>query len=353
MQQTIGRLAALVLSVALLAGLGVSPATAKSIDQGCETDAMRHDSVSDELCATEDSPIDDSRAAKSETKSTRDIEPRNVDPVPRPIRTITEGQSTTFTVPTPVNRQTLRCVTAGAGGVGFVHPTASGVTRPNDEPLTCGSGTSRTDYGLCLGPYTVEITRVDDRLSNQPSGQRIRVTTNAQDDTNDAGTLTIPYMLHGTRTQTTYPESADPVTTRGVECTLVYETPVTVKINPARRPGMTAAVALHAPSREYLSTPSTSTWTCTQAVIDAGVQCSLNDVISTTTQPTFPTPRRCVVIVTVASNGKGFGSTNCLPRSQAPAGWDNLPACPLSTHTDDMNALPVDSSDRKRCVARN
>lgn len=82
---------------------------------------MLHDSVSDELCATEDSPIDDSRTAKSETKSTtsvepqnvkprneepqniepRNIEPRNIEPVPRPIRTITEGQSTTFTAPNP------------------------------------------------------------------------------------------------------------------------------------------------------------------------------------------------------------------------------------------------------------
>ena len=80
MQQTVRRLAAFVLSVALLAGLGVSPATAKSVDQGCETDAMLHDSVSDELCATEDSPIDDSRAAKSETKSTTNVEPRNIEP---------------------------------------------------------------------------------------------------------------------------------------------------------------------------------------------------------------------------------------------------------------------------------
>ena len=208
MQQTMRRLAAFVLSVALLAGLGVNPATAKSVDQGCETDAMLHDSVSDELCATEDSPIDDSRAAKSETKSTtnvepryvkprnieprnieprnieprnieprnieprnieprnieprnieprnvepRNIEPRNVEPMPRPIRTITEGQSTTFTVPTPRNRQELYCspattvytiTTVYVDGVPFSHHYVQNQARDRTLPCHLGRNDHRT-----------------------------------------------------------------------------------------------------------------------------------------------------------------------------------------------------------------
>ena len=72
--------------------------------------------------------------------------------------------------------------------------------------------------------------------------------------------------------------------------------------------------------------------------------------------------------MTVAKNGRGFGSTNCLTKAQIASFEDeirakhsdeqainvsDLPTCPESTHTDVMNALPDDASGRKRCVARN
>ena len=89
--------------------------------------------------------------------------------------------------------------------------------------------------------------------------------------------------------------------------------------------------------------------------------------MSTTVENDFPTPSGCTVVVTVAKNGKGFGSTNCLTSAQID-GYEaesrakhsdeqginvaDLPTCPESTHSDVMNALPADASGRKRCVAR-
>ena len=361
MQHAVRRLAGLALSVALLAGLGVSPASAKIIDQSCEDDAMLHDSVSGELCATEDSPIDDSQTAKSETESTKNIVPRNVDPPePRPIRTINEGQSTTFTAPNPSDRRIVkRCANYGDTRVRPVSKFRSDGTLVCDYTVGVPGASARTSistFGPCRGPYTVEILTPDSRLEHV-GGRRIKVTTSTSDNLDDTGTIEVEYFLVGTSTNTFQgSQSTTASTSVSSSCTLLETT--RVKVNTARRPGMTAAVSRHAPAQEYLDTPSTTTWECTQEVIDAGVQCVLGSTISTTVQPTFPTPRGCVVIVTV--NDRGFGSTSCLPRNQALShgtmigvNIDSLPTCPLSTHTDDMNALPTDSSDRQRCVARN
>ena len=76
---------------------------------------------------------------------------------------------------------------------------------------------------------------------------------------------------------------------------------------------MTEVVALHAPSAAWLGDTTTTTWTCTQAIIDEGVQCDLNAVVSTTRANEFPTPSGCVVIVTVAKNGRGHGSYGVSP----------------------------------------
>ena len=88
--------------------------------------------------------------------------------------------------------------------------------------------------------------------------------------------------------------------------------------------------------------------------------------------PEFPTPRGCVVVVTVASDGKGHGSTNCLTSTEVAQYEEqieanilaqtgnavdlniaSLPRCPDSTTPEALGALDPDSTGRKRCVARN
>ena len=192
-------------------------------------------------------------------------------------------------------------------------------------------------------------------------GRRVRVSTDANDNLDDTGSIEVTYTLNGSRTITWYgPPDIDVyiATTMTADCSL--ENTVRVDVRPASRPGMTVAVAIHAPPQEYLNTPSTVTWTCTEEIIEAGVQCTAGSVFSTTTMPTFPTPRSCVVVVTVASNGRGHGSTGCFTSDEAASFGDmidvdinSLPDCPLSTAPADLNELPDDSSGRKRCVARN
>ena len=222
-------------------------------------------------------------------------------------------------------------------------------------------------FGVCSGPYTLEIITRDSRV--QTSGNQIRVTTTPSgQDTDDAGTVQVAYLLHGTRTVTHVRSSGDQITTFDTASCALTPDPVTVEVRRGTRPAMTAAVAVHAPSTEYLSTPSTVTWECTQVLVDAGVQCALNSVISTTTQPTFPTPLGCRIVVTVSENRPGHGSTNCLTSDGIAAHedtinngepedeWldvDSLPPCPLSTAPADLEALDLDSSGRKRCVATN
>ena len=86
------------------------------------------------------------------------------------------------------------------------------------------------------------------------------------------------------------------------------------------------------------------------------------------TPPTVTTPRGCRIVVTVSENRPGHGSTNCLTSDGIAAHedtinngkpedeWldvDSLPPCPLSTAPADLEALDLDSSGRKRCVATN
>ena len=366
MQQTMRRLAALALSVALLAGLGVSPATAKSIDQSCEPDTMLHNSVSDELCATEDSPIDDSRTAKSETKSTtdvepRNVEPRNVEPPPRPIRTIREGQSTTFTAPNPSDRRTVtQCANFAderakpapqfrTDGT-LVCDYRITVHKPGEASHVTVTGNSASMFGPCRGPYTVEIVTPDSRVEHA-GGKRIRVTTSTSDNLDDTGTIEVEYFLVGTSTRTWQPRYEEPVEWT-TECTLLGT--VRVQVNAARRPGMTAAVSKYSPSDAWINDTTTVNWTCDQTLLDhlaaesIPAYCDLGDKVETTTDNEWPTPRGCVIVVTVSD--RGHGSTGCVTNNQAASIGDtkgythsDLPVCP--------DPLPPDKG--YRCVARN
>ena len=291
---------------------------------------------------------------------------------PAPIRTITEGQSTTFAPPVPADRQNIRgCVTSIPGNSKTFFAAGGCYWRSNGDVeyrYYFDSGHSSTlVFGVCSGPYTLEVITRDSRV--QTSGNQIRVTTTPSgQDTDDAGTVQVAYLLHGTRTVTHVQIGGGQITTFDTASCALTPDPVTVEVRRGTRPAMTAAVAVHAPSTEYLSTPSTVTWECTQVLVDAGVQCALNSVISTTTQPTFPTPRGCRIVVTVSENRPGHGSTNCLTSDGIAAHedtinngkpedeWldvDSLPPCPLSTAPADLEALDLDSSGRKRCVATN
>ena len=235
-------------------------------------------------------------------------------------------------------------------------------------PVCCGSNHgnltsySVSTFGPCRGPYTVEVLTADSRVEHA-GGRRIKVTTSTSDNLDDTGTVEVEYFLVGTSTHTfaqTNPGAT--VHTSTSECTLLRTAHVEVRA--ASRRGMTAAVSRHAPPQEWLDGTTTSNWTCDQTLLDwlaaqdppIPAYCDLGDKVETTTENEFPTPRSCVVIVTVARNGRGHGSTSCLPRSQAPAGWNSLPNCPDSTDPAVMNELPGDNADdnnRKRCVARN
>ena len=305
-------------------------------------------------------------------------------PTTPPIRIITEGQTTTFTVPNPQNRQELYCspatristtTTVVIDGISYSTTTyktrkagtyylPSGTERSSDEPFTCGSGADRATYGVCQGPYTVELFSRDSRLGT--TGNQIQVTTTPSGQgNNDSGPLEIVYYLNGTRVRTSASSVGEPDIVENIGCTLQETTRVEVRLG--TRPGMTAAVSQHAPPQEWLDGTTTTNWTCTQELIDyyrdelqSLAPCTLGDEVETTTKNTFPTPSGCVVVVTIAANGRGFGSTSCLPQAQLESHGtmigvdiDTLPSCPLSTDTDDMNAIPEDSSERKRCVARN
>ena len=293
---------------------------------------------------------------------------------PAPIRTITEGQSTTFAPPVPADRQSIRdCVTSLPGNSKTFFEEGGCYQRSNGDVeyrhYFSSAPSSTTVFGVCSGPYTLEVITRDSRV--QTSGNRIRVTTTPSgQDTDDAGTVQVAYLLHGTRTVTfvRFVGLVGQITIFDTASCALTPDPVTVEVRRGTRPGMTAAVAVYAPSTEYLSTPSTVTWECTQVLVDAGVQCALNSVISTTTQPTFPTPRGCRIVVTVSENRPGYGSTNCLTSDEIAAHedtinngkpedeWldvDSLPPCPLSTAPADLEALDLDSSGRKRCVATN
>ena len=291
---------------------------------------------------------------------------------PAPIRTITEGQSTTFAPPVPADRQNIRgCVTSIPENSKTFFAAGGCYWRSNGDVeyrYYFDSGHSSTlVFGVCSGPYTLEVITRDSRV--QTSGNQIRVTTTPSgQDTDDAGTVQVAYLLHGTRTVTHVQIGGGQITTFDTASCALTPDPVTVEVRRGTRPAMTAAVAVHAPSTEHLSTPSTVTWECTQVLVDAGVQCALNSVISTTTQPTFPTPLGCRIVVTVSENRPGHGSTNCLTSDGIAAHedtinngkpedeWldvDSLPPCPLSTAPADLEALDLDSSGRKRCVATN
>ena len=333
--------------------------------------------------AAEDEPDCDpkQRACMSETARTARAT-RNVDPPPRLMSTFREGQTTTFTAPVPSDKQPVtRCANAArSAGKAPVAPTPQfrsdgtlvcdytiGVPDP-DAPGRYVVRSSISTFGPCRGPYTVEPTTADSRVQVASGNRRVRVATSTSDNLDDTGTLVIGYLLHGTSTRTFKARHDAEAQTSEVECTLT-ET-VRVEVRSARRRGMTDAVARHAPALSYLNSPSTVTWTCTQEIIDEGVQCELDTVVSRTRTPTFPTPRGCTIIVTVAkdSDGKSFGSTACLTSNQVAAYEDqirsthpdeggidvsSLPKCPDSTAPADMNALPTDSSDRQRCVAKN
>ena len=291
----------------------------------------------------------DGRSARSETRAANGEEP----PAPPLIRTITEGQGFTYTAPIPQNRQIVKCSSNGAHWV-------TAADQPTNESIYCGTGNdgAGTTWGVCNGPWSVEVLSHDIRITTA-GGRRIRVTTDANNHLDDTGTIEVAYALRGRRSVTWQgPYGSTPVTTYD-DCALINT--VRVNVRPAGRPGMTAAAAIHAPSAEYLSTPSTHTWTCTAEVIEAGVNCTEGDVISTTDTPTFPTPRGCRIVVTVSQDDRGgHGSTACLTSGEAAAFGDmigldinTLPACPMSTAPADLDALSLDSSGRQRCVARN
>ena len=304
---------------------------------------------------------------------------RSTDPLPRPIRTINEGKSTTFTVPNPSasDQQIVTECVPFAGRRGRAKPIPQ--FRP-DGTLVCDysigvdyvDGVAKTattssisTFGPCRGPYTVEVISRDSRVEHA-GGRRIRVTTSISDNLDDTGSLGVEYFLVGTSTRTfaqTYPGAT--VQTSTTECSILKTTHVQVK-HAARR-GMSAAVSRYAPSNDWLDGTTTVTTTCEQfQAADPDVVCDAGTSTMTTTDHEFPAPRGCLILVTVAKIGKSFGSTGCLTADQMAVVVAEIEAAPGHEGEDiDVGVLPicpdpkdfadidVSADGRQRCVARN
>ena len=131
----------------------------------------------------------DGRSARSETRAANGEEP----PAPPLIRTITEGQGFTYTAPIRQNRQIVKCSSNGAHWV-------TAADQPTNESIYCGTGNdgAGTTWGVCNGPWSVEVLSHDIRITTA-GGRRIRVTTDANDHLDDTGTIEVAYALRGRR----------------------------------------------------------------------------------------------------------------------------------------------------------
>ena len=249
-----------------------------------------------------------------------------------------------------------------AAGVFHLPP---GEERTSDEPFTCATGSKRTVYGICRGPYTVELGGRDDRVE-QAGGRRIKVTTDTEDNLDDTGTVEVVYY---------HARNPNKIQRPLLRHRCGHKRRLHAAGDRQRERPPRPRVVRVAPPQEWIDGTTTSEWTCTQYLIDhyenelhATAPCTSDQQVPTTTDNDYPTPPGCTVVVTVAKNGKGFDSTVCLTSAQT-EGFETeiaakhpdetaidvstLPPCPDSTHTDAMYALPTDASGRKRCVARN
>ena len=273
-----------------------------------------------------------------------------------PVRTIREGQSTTVTVPVPAYRQLIRCAKGGDQRVDV--PTTNAVADCTSD-ADDGAGTI---WGPCNGPWSVVVLTGDSRVV-ETSGRRVRVVTDATDALNDTGIVEVVYALRGTMSVTWQgPWGTLPVTTQQ-ECDMVGR--LTVQVNPVGHSGLNARAAQYAPSRAWINGTTTVTTTCEQfKAADPDHVCDAGTSTTTTTDNEFPAPRGCKILVTVAKNGKGYGSTGCLTANQMAvvsaeieAAHDgesidvgSLPTCP---DPKDFATIQPSADGRKRCVAKN
>ena len=130
------------------------------------------------------------------------------DEPPPPDRTITDGQSTTITARLPTNLYQV------IGG----NCTRRGNRPEPDHTMSTGwcgdaSKLSGTQYGECLGPYTVVLGEQYDNTGDHENADDdwvttdgLRITVNTADSglTDNTGTIEIGYFLRGHRTATRY-----------------------------------------------------------------------------------------------------------------------------------------------------
>ena len=300
-------------------------------------------------------PDEARRETRDVNDETRNVNDQRTTTTVRPIRTIREGQSTTFTAPNPSDRRLVtRCANFADERVAPAPKFRSDGTLVCDYTVGVPGASARTSistFGPCRGPYTVEILTPDSRLEHV-GGRRIKVTTSTSDNLDDTGTIEVEYFLVGTSTNTFQGSQSTASTSVSSSCTLLETT--RVKVNTARRPGMTAAVSKYSPSDAWINDTTTVNWTCDQTLLDhlaaesIPAYCDLGDKVETTTDNEWPRPRGCVIVVTVSD--RGHGSTGCVTNNQAASIGDtkgythsDLPVCP--------DPLPPDKG--YRCVARN
>ena len=257
---------------------------------------------------------------------------RSTEPPPRPIRTIIEGQSTTFTAPVPDQRAPSATCTSDEGWW----------TRGTDGTLHCHTPDDTLSYGPCVGPYTVDVLTEITRAS--PSGGSIRVVTDANDGQDDTGTMVIGYLLRGTRTVgfKQNVQYSPYQSTSQSDCTLAGS--VRVEVRMRHRRGISAAIDRFTPDDHLLRQDSFNKEIRTE---DCYPDCGRTRV--------WDTPRGCKVLVSYNGTG-GFGQTNCMTSYEIAV----VEAILNNTTNDkdvDMSSLPECTeemaSQKVRCVATN
>jgi hypothetical protein len=277
---------------------------------------------------------------------------------PTPYRTITEGQTTTFTAPVPSDRQNLPCSTdvpADAAAAKTFFASDRCLRRPNGdaeyryfEPSSRSTvATSILLLGVCRGPYTVEVISQDARVE-EPGGNRIRIATNQdgnREGLDNDGTLEVSYLLRGTRTVTHIASAR--TTNDTAPCDL--SSSVTVRVLTARRSGIAPAIEKFTPRNDYLQSDETN-------LIITGEECTPR----CDRERVWDTPRGCRVVVSYSGPGS-FGQTNCLTANEIAAFEDTVNAAPLNKGIV-VDSLPECAGDTGtgatrevpiRCVATN
>ena len=323
MNRRIAVVAGFVLVVAVLSG---TAATADDFDT-CPPGHTRYTDTNDvEQCRVGDGPMSVGVSTAWNTYyRTVELIPtqaERADGFENFIATVTDGRSKTITVPI-------------TDAVEAPSNTKSDCYIDNGE--TCAAPANAAIayrvWGSCNSPYTARLLKSNSRVTQVGNSRQFRVHGNP--DYQYSNRIAIHYSLTGRQAITRTQDQKSAVSYIG--CRLAAGAEL-VRVLPASRPGMTAAVSRYSPSDQWIENHSTATY-------DA-----------------WPTPRGCHLIITYWPNpdrlasGGSHSNTECLTTSDIDylnghgRGIDvsNLPTCPV-----DPSTFHANKHDRQSCKVRN